>query len=273
MYEVAIIGSGPAGISAALTLKNLNKNFVLFGSQNLSDKVLRSQKITNYAGVNDVSGTELVEKFKKQLSERNIEVTEKRINNVFFLDGKFMLLSGDEIIEAKSVIFAGGTESVKAVRGEAELLGKGVSYCATCDGFLYKGKDIVIVTESPKFEHEVEFLRSLAASARIYRLYDGDRPLSKINGETQVTSVEDGYGNVVAADGVFLLKNSISAAKLISGVKTENGAVVVDRAQKTTLNGCFAAGDCTGTPYQIAKAVGEGNVAAHSSVAYLSDKK
>ena len=174
MYDVAIIGAGPAGISAALTLKNLSKNFVLFGSDELSEKILKSERIANYPGVGSVSGKEFVGMLKKQLNDCGILVTCKRINNVFFIDGKFMLLSGDEIIEACAVIYAGGTESIKHINGEAEFLGKGVSYCATCDGFLYKGKTLAIVAESEKFEHEVEFLSSLAEKTYVCRLYKGD---------------------------------------------------------------------------------------------------
>lgn len=272
MYDVAIIGAGPAGISAALTLKNLNRNFVLFGSDELSEKILKSERIANYPGVGYVSGKEFVGMLKKQLNDCGISVTCKRINNVFFIDGKFMLLSGDEMIEACAVIYAGGTESIKHINGEAEFLGKGVSYCATCDGFLYKGKTLAIVAESEKFEPEVEFLSSLAEKTYVCRLYKGDLPPVEICGDVKVNSIRNGNGDVIPVDGVFVLKNCMAASDLIKGVVSEDGHVVTDRSQETSLKGCFAAGDCVGAPYQIAKAVGEGNVAAHSAVTFLAAK-
>ena len=283
MYDCAIIGTGAAGVSAALTLKALDKNIIFFGSGDLSGKIRSAEKIKNYPGMPAVSGGEMARAFCAQLAEAGVEITQKQVTGVYDMDGYFGILCGDETFEAKTVILATGVEAVKPVKGELELVGRGVSYCATCDGFLYRGKTIAIVCTSKDLEHEIEFLCSVAAKAYLFAAYKGCEVAAdnleiisgvptEIKGADRVESVIYG-GKEIAVDGAFMLKAAVAPSVLVSGLKTENGHVCVNRAMETNLKGCFAAGDCTGRPYQYAKAVGEGNVAAHSAVEYLAGRK
>lgn len=191
-----------------------------------------------------------------------------------------MVLADNEFYEAKTVILAIGVVAAKLMEGEERLLGKGVSYCATCDGMLYAGKRIAVVCNAPKFEHEVEYLADLASEVLYYPTFESrverenvtisrDVP-TKIQGEKRVTSVTLQSKTTVPVDGVFCLRNAIVPTKLIPGIRVEDAHVVVDRQMATNLPGCFAAGDCTGRPYQFAKAVGEGNVAAHGVISFLA---
>lgn len=283
MYDCAIIGTGAAGVSAALTLKALNKNFILIGNPSLSAKIRKAEKIKNYPGLPAVSGGDMRAVFSSQLQAENIAVTEGKVNGVFPIDGGYMLACGQDTYEATTVILASGVETVKPIEGEKEFLGRGVSYCATCDGFLYKGKVIAAVVSSKEEEYEVEFLAKFASKVYLFPLYkdvsvraENVETLSgmpiKIEGGERVGGIVTN-GGTVAVDGVFVLKDSAACDGLIKGLEVAQGSVKVDRSCATNLAGVFAAGDCTGRPYQYAKAVGEGNVAAHSVNAYLNALK
>lgn len=275
MLDCIIVGSGIAGISAALTLKANGKNFMLLGSPDLSVKISRAECIRNYPGLSSVTGREFARALKKQLAEAEISVTDERVSGVYAMGDKFTVLTqSGTSFESKTVILATGVESVKRLEGEEEFLGRGVSYCATCDGFLYKGKTIGVLSTSKRFEHEVEYLAKLAGKVYLMPMYKdvGDfsenvekvvkMPLA-VKGEKKVNRLVFKDGEL-PVDGVFLLKESISPAVLVGGLEMSEGHVVVARDMSTNLKGCFAAGDCTGRPYQYAKAAGEGNIAAHS---------
>jgi thioredoxin reductase (NADPH) len=184
------------------------------------------------------------------------------------------------MFEAKTVIIATGVEAVKPIPGELEFVGRGVSYCATCDGFLYKGKTIGVLCTTKDLEHEIEYLADLAEKVYLIPLYKNvelkaenveiiQRKPKAIEGGMKAEKLvfED---REVAVDGIFMLKQAVAPSVLLYGLNTEEGHIIVDRACRTNLPGCFAAGDCTGRPYQYVKAAGEGNVAAHSAVEYLA---
>lgn len=282
MYDCIIIGTGPAGLSAALNLKTYKKSFVWFGSKSLSDKVRKAEKITNYPGFPELTGQELFAHFEDHIQSAGLEITEKTVTNVMSAGNYYMVLADNEIYEAKTLILAMGVMTAKLLKGEDELLGRGVSYCATCDGMFYKDKEIAVLCNDPKYEHEVEYLADLAAKVTYFPLFSDSRvkkenvTISKdfpveVNGIDRVTGLTLKSGEILSVDGVFCLRNAIALSKLIPELEIENGHIVVDRAQKTNLPGCFAAGDCTGRPYQYTKAVGEGNVAAHSCISYLAE--
>lgn len=282
MYDCIIIGTGPAGLSAALNLKTYKKSFVWFGSKSLSDKVRKAEKITNYPGFPELTGQELFAHFEDHIQSAGLEITEKTVTNVMSAGNYYMVLADNEIYEAKTLILAMGVMTAKLLKGEDELLGRCVSYCATCDGMFYKDKEIAVLCNDPKYEHEVEYLADLAAKVTYFPLFSDSQvkkenvTISKdfpveVNGIDRVTGLTLKSGEILSVDGVFCLRNAIALSKLIPELEIENGHIVVDRAQKTNLPGCFAAGDCTGRPYQYTKAVGEGNVAAHSCISYLAE--
>lgn len=280
MYDCIIIGTGPGGLSAALNLKTHQKDIVWFGSEDLSDKVVKAEKITNYPGFPEISGAGLFDKFHEHIKSAGLEITERTVTNVMHSGSHFMVLADNQIYEAKTVILAMGVMAAKLMEGEEELLGKGVSYCATCDGMLYKGKKIAVVCNAAKFEHEVEYLADLASEVLYFPTFESkvdkenvriskDAPV-KIHGQERVASITLRSGAAEDVEGVFCLRNAIAPTKLVSGLQVENGHIVADRRMATNLPGCFAAGDCTGRPYQYTKAVGEGNVAAHSVIDFLA---
>lgn len=282
MYDCAIIGTGVAGISAALTLKALNKNFIWFGSKKFSDKIGSAEKIRNYPGLSMVSGKEMADAFSAQISAMAIEITEKTVTGVYKMGDFYSVLCNQDMFDAKTVILSTGVESVKPVKGELEFVGRGVSYCATCDGFLYKGKTIFVLCTEKSLEQEIEYLASLAEKVYVTALYKNvslrAENIQLLSGmPTEIVGGKKAEKVIfrdkeLTIDGVFMLKAAVTPSVLTPGLETENGHVKVDRSCATNLEGCFAAGDCTGRPYQYAKAAGEGNVAAHAVANYLAEK-
>ena len=284
MVDCVIIGTGAAGVSAALTLNALNKKFILLGNKELSQKVRAAEEIRNFPGLPSVSGKAMQTAFLSQLKAEGIEITEAKVNGVYPMDGGYSVMCGQQVFETKTVILATGVEAVKPVKGETEFLGRGVSYCAVCDGFLYKDKTIAVALESEEEIHEVELLASYARTVHLFSLKKKvevalenvvveEGRLAEIKGDMRVKSVVTSGGKEIPVDGVFTLKQSVGAGNLVHGIKTEGGHVVVDRSGATNLSGVFAAGDITGRPYQYAKAAGEGNVCAYSVNEYLNKNK
>lgn len=283
MFDIAIIGSGPAGVSAAINCKIRNKSFVLFGQKELSHKVEISEKINNYPGLPGISGEELNKKMREHLNELGIEITEERITGIYKMKDKFTLLADRKMFEARAVILCLGAETVKPLPNERELLGRGVSYCATCDGMLYKNKKIAVFCDNADSEEEVEYLSELASEVYYSHKFDSrinnenvvhlTSQIKSIIGENKVGKIELADGTEIDVDGVFFIKQAVAADVLLNKLEVKDGSIVVDRNMKTSVDGCFAAGDCTGLPYQIAKAVGEGNTAVHSAIKQLSNNR
>ncbi len=281
MVDCMIIGSGTAGISAALTLKANGKSFLLFGSKSLSEKIEKAESIRNYPAFLGGDGKTFVADLKKQLAQEEISVVEEKVTGIYALKEKFSLLTDTGAqYEGRTVILACGVESIKQIAGEEEFLGRGVSYCATCDGALYKGKKVAVVCTSKRLEHEIAYLADFAAKVYLIPLYKNveiereniellRKMPQKIVGERRVQGLLFPKEETLEVDGVFMLKESVSPAVLVGGLQTEKGIVIVDRRMATNIAGLYAAGDCTGRPFQYAKAVGEGNVAAHSVSEYL----
>lgn len=280
MYDCIVIGAGAAGVSAALTLKARGKNFLLLGDPSLSAKINAAERVDNYPGLPGADGKKFGEALRGHLKHAGIAVTKAQATGVYDMGGYFGVLCGQHSFEASTVILATGVETVRPIVGEEEFLGRGVSYCATCDGMLYRGKKIVVVCTEKGLEEEAEYLASLASEMVFVPLYPGAKLSAPNVRVIREMPVEIGgvnraervvfKGETVPCDGVFMLKSALAPAALVPGLKAEGGSVVVDRACATNLSGLFAAGDCTGRPYQYAKAVGEGNVAAHSVCEYLA---
>jgi thioredoxin reductase (NADPH) len=288
-YDIAIVGSGPAGLSAAINGKIRNKNIIVFGNENLSNKLIKAPSIDNYLGFYDISGDELKDKFKSHIENMDIEISNKKINNVYAMGEYFALMSGDEMLEATTVILATGVEYGKPIKGEEEFLGRGVGYCATCDAPLYRDKTVAIIGYNKESEEEANFLNEIASKTYFIPMYkneglmrasnDLDNSIEVIN-DRPVQIHGDNLVNKVAfkekeidVDGVFVIKDSASPKALVPGIETDGPHIKVDLNMKTSIEGCFAAGDCVGKPYSYIKSAGQGQIAALSAVAYLDKLK
>ncbi len=281
-YDIAIIGTGPAGVSAALTAKNRNKSILLLGSRQMSEKVAKAHEIRNYPGLPFVKGEEMAAAFRNQLEQMEIPVTEKRIGAVYAMGEYFALQVGEEMLEAKTVILATGVVSAKPLPGEETLVGRGVSYCATCDAPLYRGRIAAVIGYSPREEAEAAFLSEVCSRVTYFPMYPEETDLPETvevirEKPVEIRKAETGLAvktesGEYTADGVFVLREAVAPAQLVPGLETDGAHVKVNRKMETNLPGVFACGDLTGTPYQYVKAAGEGNVAAISAAGYLERK-
>lgn len=228
-YDIAIVGSGPAGLSAALNAKIRNKKFIIFGNKNLTNKLVKAPKINNYLGFYGITGEGVKERFQEHLQAMDIEITEERINSIYAMGKYFALMANDKTFEAKSVILATGIEYTRPIKGEEEYLGKGVGYCATCDAPLYKGKVVTIIGHNKEAEEEANYVSELAGEVYYVPMYKGnynlrnnikvveDKP-QEIVGELKVNKLIL-KNTEIETDAVFLLKDSISPGQLVPGLK------------------------------------------------------
>ena len=282
-YDCIIIGSGPAGLSAAINLKTYNKNFLWFGNANLSDKVQKAEKVTNYPGMPEITGQELAGAFVTHKEHAGLEIFDKIVSTIYDMGGYYTVMAENQFFETDSIILATGVVPSNQYPGEAEFVGRGVSYCATCDGALYKGKTIAVVATAKRFEHEIAFLTDLAEKVYLFPYYKDceiekenvemiKKPIKEIKGGFRVDELVYGENESLKVDGVFVMRSAIAPTTLLSKLEVKDGHIEVNRQMETNVKGVFAAGDCTGKPYQYAKAVGEGNVAAHSVIEFLGEK-
>ena len=283
-YDIAIIGTGPAGLEAAITAKVRNKNIILFGSNDLSHKMqVVKHPILNHLGLPSVTGVQMAEAFQKQLKELDIQITEQRVSNVYAMGDYYTLqLNNNETVEATSVILASGVVVGKQYDGEENFLGRGVSYCATCDGPLYKGKTVAVISTSKEEEEEVHYLSEVAQKVLYFPQYKEEVGLKadnievhhekpvEIAGMMKANTLKSDQGEY-PVDGIFVLRPTQFPGSLVPGIQIEDNAVKVDLQMHTNLPGLFAAGDIAGRPYQYIKSAGQGNIAALSAVQYVSE--
>lgn len=281
--DIAIIGSGPAGISAAINASIRKKSFKIFGTKELSNKLVKAHKINNYVGFYGKTGLEIRDEFAKHLEAMNIEITEDKINAIYSMGDYFALMGTDNNYEATSVILATGVNFGKSLKGEEEFLGRGVGYCATCDAPLYKDKIVTIIAYNKHEENEANFIGTIASKVYYIPMYkeevevnDGIEVIYDTPKEIQGTLKAEKLilkDREIVTDGIFILRDSISPSQLVPGLELDGNHIKVDRRMSTNLKGCFAAGDIVGTPYQYIKAAGEGNIASLSAVSYIDEQK
>lgn len=278
IYDVIIVGGGIAGYSSALTLKSLRRNYLWLGTQPFGEKLISAEYVRNYPSVQG-DGALFAARLEGQMRQEGIVFTQGRADGIYAGD-PFTVTVGSGMYQGRAVILATGVETAGTVQGERDFFGRGVSYCAVCDGALYRGKTIAAVVGGEKFAEEVEYLAGFAKTVHAFCLYRD--PAFKAENVVIHTekprAVEGGFrverlllkDGALAVDGVFFLKNSAPPAALCGGLETDGDAVRTARDASTNIRGLFAAGDVTGRPYQYAKAAGEGLVAAYSAHAYLN---
>ena len=268
MYDIAVIGAGPAGYSAAINARKREKSVIVIGQN--TGWLSRAERIDNYPGMPGVSGQTMLEIMAAQAKEMGAELRGGVVHQVIAMGESFALSLGADFVEAKKVILATGAKQPKLLPGEERLLGRGVSYCGTCDGMLYRGKNVAVIGAGAEAVPEANFLMSLCASVTYFgrpddaldsRIQVSEAKVTEILGELRAQAlVAD--GEELPFDGVFIFREAMALSSLMPGLEMDGAFIRVDRQMHTNMPGVFAAGDCTGLPLQVAKAVGEGCIAA-----------
>ena len=284
--DIAIIGCGPAGLSAAVNAKVRGKKLAILGSGFCSPKLHKAPHIDNYLGFHSISGEELRQKFLGHIEAMGMKILQNRVTAVVPQDGSFAIQAKDKVFNAKSVILATGISVTKLLPGEQDKLGLGVSYCATCDGRLYTNRKVAVLAYTAEGVEEANYLAQFCEKVYLLPLFKDYHPhLEQIQNKNNIEVIEKQKPAAIEGDmlvsgvkltdstldveGVFVIREAVLPDQLVPGLEIENGAVKVNRDMSTNIPGLFAAGDNTGQPHQLAKAVGEGQVAALMAVKYL----
>ena len=276
-YDIIVLGSGPAGLSAAVTARGRNKSVLVIGNRWQDSPLARAERVDNYLGMPGMTGMEMLEAFRRHAQEMGVEMVTGKVLSIMEWEG-FNLTVGSQLYQGSALILAPGVVRQAKFPGEETYLGRGVSYCATCDGMLYRSKPVAVVGRSKDAPHEAAYLKSVGcqvvyvAPKRPDQLEE-DIPFIQaaklaVKGEQTVTALE-ADGADIPVNGVFILREAVAPGDLLPGLTLEKGAIQVDRSMATSVPGVFAAGDATGAPLQVSKAVGEGLIAALSACEYL----
>lgn len=285
MYDVIIIGAGPAGISASLYAKRANKNVLVIynGESNLE----KAEKIDNYYGfVNGINGKELYLAGIKQSQNLGVNVVCEEVLNIEYNMDSFSVKTVDNLYEATACIIATGNKKLRPnIKGIAEFEGKGISYCAICDGFFYKGKNVVVIGSGRYAISEAKDLENVVENVKI--LTNGDnlavdtdfevisKPITQILGNEKVEKIVFEDGSTIDIDGIFIALGEASGCDFAKklGVVLDKDSIKVDEKMATNINGLYSCGNSNGGLLQVSKAVYEGAVAGLSAVNYLNERK
>lgn len=281
MIDVAIIGAGPAGLSAAVNTLARGKTLRLFSSN--ENYLAKAERVDNHLGFYNISGKELMNRFTEHANAMNIKIEKEKVVNILPFDDHFMVNVNGEIVEAKKIILAMGMSKVKEIPGESRLLGSGVSYCATCDGMLYRNKNVVVWDQCNEAVREANFLNEIGVKVVFVSKKDRSEELNstiefvsgtitEIKGDLKVENVVIG-DKVIKTDAVFMLREIVAPTALIDGLELDGGFISVKNSMETSIEGVYAAGDCTGKPLQISKAVSEGLIAAQDAAKQIDKIK
>ena len=282
MIDLIIIGAGPAGISASLYAKRSNNNVLILynGESNLE----KAEKIDNYYGFeNGISGKELYDIGIKQAENIGVKVKKEEVLHIEQITNGFEIKTAENTYESKALIIATGNKKIRPnIKGIQEFEGKGISYCAICDGFFYKNKNVVVIGNGKFAVNEANILKNIAKSVTI--LTNGEQTANISNIEINTKRIEQITGGMrvqeivfedkskMEIDGVFVAlgeAGGVDFAKKI-GILTNNDNIVVNEKMETNVKGIFACGNTNGGLLQVSKAVYEGAVAGLSAANYLS---
>ncbi|MFA5109695.1 MAG: thioredoxin-disulfide reductase [Patescibacteria group bacterium] len=303
MYDLIIIGSGPAGMTAGIYAARREMKTLIIGRE-VGGQMIWASEIENYPGFNKISSFELIDKIKRQTLDFGVEMKEEEVQKIeLTAEGNFLLYSGRQTFEAKTVIIAMGLSPRRlAVPGEIELNGRGVSYCANCDGPFYKNKKVAVIGGGNSALDAAEVLSKIAS--QVYLIHRGESfrgfdalveevkkranieillntEMKSIEGENKVEKIKilnnkTDAEREIALDGVFVEVGRIASTDLVVDLaeRNEKNQVIINSKTETKTPGLFAAGDVTDCEFkQITIAMGQATIAALSAYQYLQLKK
>ena len=298
VYDLIVLGGGPTAISCAIYAARFAIDVLVIGKV-FGGLIATTDIVENYPSITSITGQGLMDMFKNHMNSLKIPYISDEINNIENAGDHFILYSFFQKFKARSICIATGSERRKlGIPGEEQFAGKGVSYCATCDGPFYKDKVVAVVGGSDSAAKEALFLAQNVN--KVYIIYRRDEiraePINKkrvyannkieiinntnlveIKGDSKVKQIILDTGSELEVDGVFIEIGTIPNSELAKrlGVKTnEKGEIIINRKSETNISGVFAAGDVADAPFkQAITGVAEGVIAAYSVFDYLKDVK
>lgn len=283
MYDVIIIGAGPAGISASIYAKRGNLNVLVI--YNDKSSLEKAEKIDNYYGFeNGIDGRKLYEDGINQAKNLNIDVKNEEVTKIEFEEIGYSVTTLNNKYKAKAIILAtGNKKNAPNIKGIKEFEGKGISYCAICDGFFYKNKNVVVIGSGNYAISETNDLINItkqitiltngskAPEIRADNVKINEKEIKEIRGENKAEEIEFTDSSRLKTEGIFIaegIAGSLEFAKKL-GIITKNNKIIVNEKMETNVPGIYACGDCTGGLLQISKAVYEGAIAGLETIQYL----
>ena len=278
-YDIIIIGAGPAGISAGLYAKRAGANVLIlyYGESNLD----KAEKIDNYYGfVNGIDGKTLYQNGIEQAKNLGIEVKNEEVLHIEKIEG-FTVKTTNEEYKAISVIISTGNKKLRPnIKGVIQFEGKGISYCAICDGFFYRNKNVAVIGDGEFAVNEANHLKNIANNVKI--LTNGEtsniktdyeiitQKIKQIQGQDRVQSIEFEDGSKIDVDGVFIALGEAGGSDFAKklGVILDKDSIVVNDNMQTNVEGLFACGNVTGGLLQISKSIYEGTIAGLAASKY-----
>lgn len=303
MYDVVIVGAGPAGLSAALYAARAGKKTLLLENKIIGGQITQTETIANYPGsIEDESGFAIAERMKVQAKDFGAEIRQTDVKGLILSGETKRIETAEDVVESKSLILAMGTEPRKlGLDNEDQYVGKGLGYCATCDGAFYSGLPVYVVGGGDAAFDEGLYLSNIVE--KVYILYRGDKPraaqslqdraakkdnievilntnVTELGGDKllQKMTIENsktGEKKEITGDfGLFIFIGQIPMSKAVEGqVDLERGYVVADESTETSVEGVYVAGDLrTKTLRQVVTAVSDGAVAGIAASKYVDEK-
>lgn len=298
MHDLVIVGGGPGGLTAGIYAKRALLDTVLLEKMGIGGQIVMSDVIENYPGFKEISGPELMKQFEEQAKSFGLEVRFSEVTRITDKGGYKELETSEGIIEARAVVICSGSRAKRlGVPGESEFTGRGVSFCATCDGFFFKNREVAVIGGGDTALKEGLFLSKLVKKVHLVHRRDELRGekinqqkakndpkfefhLNKVVEEVKgdfmgvqslvLKDTKSGEVTELAVEGVFVFIGWDPNTGFIEVEKDAQGFIRTNMAMATSMPGVFAAGDCRHTPLrQVATAVGDGAIAAYEAEQYI----
>ena len=282
MFDSIIIGAGPSGLSAAIYLKNANKNILVIEKSTPGGKILKAKKINNYLGIENLSPDEIAYNMYKQVIDLDVKISSEKVLKIEKLEDKIKVITNKNEYFTKTILLScGRIEKGLDININDDILG--ISYCATCDGSLYKNKVVTVIGNNLESKQDTIYLSSITKSINYINYSKDDitfpqdnikvfnnKKITNINTvDNKITNIVLDDNNVLETDGLFILNGYTLNSEFINNLdlKLDNGYIVVDKNMKTNIDGIYASGDIIKKDlYQIVTAASEGAVAAISII-------
>jgi len=257
MYDVIVVGAGPAGASCAIYCRRAGLKVLVL--HNNKSSLLLAERIENYYGIESVAGKELYIAGIKQLKQLGCEVKEETVLEIFPLGEKLKVVTEKNSYESRFLVLAIGSERKEMdIENAEKFVGRGLSFCVTCDAWFFKGKKVAVYGKCKEaVESAARYLKGLAREVVVV-----EKRIKRVEGRDRLERIVLENGEVVEVDGLFIVEE-LSASKLAHTlrVEVERGVIKTSEVKETSIKNLFAIGDCANTYKQITVAVGEGAIA------------